>query len=38
MYVEQINNKRIYHCNADDLEEKFDDLVFEIEFEKGSNS
>lgn len=37
MIVEKKENKRIYYCNADDQEERFDDLVFQIEIIKAEN-
>jgi hypothetical protein len=35
MIVEQKGNKRVYYCNGEDPEAKFDDLVFEIEIKKA---
>jgi hypothetical protein len=37
MIVEQKENKRIYYCNGEDPEEKFDDLVFKIEIIKAED-
>lgn len=37
MIVEHKGNKRVYYCNGEDPEEKFNDLVFEIEIITAKN-